>query len=373
MLVDVQLRRNQVWQRLTEQWAQTSGQGDAAGDPPDGFVVSNLINVRYLTGFCGSNGVLLLTADTATLGTDSRYVTQAGQECPDLQMLIQRATLPAVVEEAAKQGVRRLAFESATVTFAEHAALQAIDGAPGLVPVAGVVEALRVTKDDDEIAQIRAACRISDAALSALLPQIHPGLSERQIARRLEWQLYEHGADGLSFETIVAAGENAAIPHHVPSERRLRAGDLLKIDFGAEYRGYHADETRTFVVGAPPASWQRELHSLVLTAQAAGRDAARPGAALKDVDEASRSVITTAGHGDHFGHGLGHGVGLEIHEAPMISHGSTGLLSEGATITIEPGVYLPGRGGIRIEDTLLVSDGAAEPLTLTTRNLLVLD
>ena len=181
----------------------------------------------------------------------------------------------------------------------------------------------------------------------------------------------ERGADAISFETIVGAGPNSAIPHHRPTDRPLQRGDLVVIDFGAEVGGYHADETRTFVVG-PPAAWQIDLHALVQAAQARGRDAARAGAELVHIDAASRGVIEEAGHGEEFAHGLGHGVGLEIHEAPMIGPRSTGMLAAGVPVTVEPGVYLPDRGGVRIEDTVFVSAGPCEPLTATDRGLVVL-
>jgi Xaa-Pro dipeptidase len=181
----------------------------------------------------------------------------------------------------------------------------------------------------------------------------------------------EGGAEAPAFETIVAAGEHSAIPHHEPTDRPLRRGDLLKIDFGARYRGYHADMTRTFVLGEP-ADWQRDLHALVARAQAAGREALAPGAELPQVDAAARTVIAAAGHGEHFGHGLGHGVGLQIHEAPTIGYAATGILADGTPVTVEPGVYLPGQGGVRIEDTLVVRPGGAESLTTASRELVVL-
>ncbi len=186
------------------------------------------------------------------------------------------------------------------------------------------MEGLRTTKDDEELAHLAEACRISDAALAATLPLVRVGMTERQVARLLDGLMLDHGAGSVSFETIVASGPNSAIPHHSPTDRAIEAGDLLKIDFGALYAGYHADETRTFVVGAEPEPWQRELHALVARAQQAGVDALAVGAELRDVDHAARSVIAAAGHAEHFGHGLGHGVGLDIHEAPMIGYSTAG-------------------------------------------------
>jgi Xaa-Pro aminopeptidase len=205
---------------------------------------------------------------------------------------------------------------------------------------------------------------VADGALRA-------GRSEREVARELEERMRDAGAEGPSFETIVAAGAHAAIPHHRPTDAPLAEGDLLTMDFGALVEGYHSDMTRTVVIGRP-ADWQRDLYALVAEAAAAGRAALAPGVATRDVDAAARDVIAAAGHGEHFVHGLGHGVGLVIHEAPALSATATATLEVGMTVTVEPGVYLAGRGGVRIEDTLVVTDDGAEPLTTSTRDLLAL-
>ncbi len=294
----------------------------------DAVLVSSLVNVRYLCGFSGSNGALLVTGDGEALATDFRYVTQAGRECPDVALVVRRDVEAALVEEAAARGVRRVGFEAAHVSVSAHAALQRVARAAGVhvVPLVDVVEPLRVVKDEGEVEALRRACGISQDALAALLPEVAPGLTELQVAARLEYLMRERGAEAPAFETIVAAGENSAVPHHSPTDRPLAVGDLLKIDFGARFAGYHADMTRTFVLG-PAADWQREVHDLVAAAQSAGRSALAPGASIPDVDAAARSVIGEAGHGEHFGHGLGHGVGLEIHEAPLhriFQHGYPG-------------------------------------------------
>ncbi len=206
-------------------------------------------------------------------------------------------------------------------------------------------------------------------------PSVAPGCTEREIARDLETRIVALGAEAPAFATIVAGGAHSAVPHHRPTDRPVQKGEFLKIDFGARYAGYAADMTRTFVVGAEPAEWQAELHALVLAAQRAGREALRPGAVVRDVDAAARRVIADAGYGEQFPHGLGHGLGLEIHEAPLMGYGSTAILEDCTPVTVEPGVYLPGRGGVRIEDTLIVRDdggGGAELLTTTTKELLVL-
>jgi Xaa-Pro aminopeptidase len=234
-------------------------------------------------------------------------------------------------------------------------------GETELVRAAGTVEALREVKDAGELALLRLACEAADAALEDLVARggLRPGRTEREVSRELEALMLDRGADGISFETIVAAGPNSAIPHHRPTDAVLADGDFVKIDFGALVAGYHSDMTRTFVLGKA-ADWQLEIYRLVADAQRAGREALRPGAGLQEVDAAARQLIADAGYGENFGHGLGHGVGLQIHEAPGIGATSAGTLRAGSVVTVEPGVYLPGRGGVRIEDTLVVADGTSE-------------
>ncbi|HET7900572.1 MAG TPA: aminopeptidase P family protein [Candidatus Nanopelagicales bacterium] len=340
----------------------------------DAILVTSLTSTRYLTGFSGSHGAVVLTsrASDDRLGTDFRYVTQVETECPGIEVAVDRDAAAALTSYAEQLGATRLGIEAAHLSVAARDALAAAHPAMELVPLTGTVEALRITKDDDELAAVAEACRLTDAGLAALLPEVRPGLTERQVARRLENLMLDAGADAISFETIVAAGPHSAIPHHSPTDRPIEAGDLLKIDFGALHAGYHADETRTFVVGRAPEAWQADLHALVAEAQRAGREALGVGATYSDVDDAARSVIRDAGHAQHFGHGLGHGVGLDIHEAPFLGAAADGILGDRTPVTVEPGVYLPGRGGVRIEDTLVVRTGGPVSLTQTTRELLVL-
>ncbi len=335
----------------------------------DALLVSDLINVRYLSGFTGSNAALLVFADDSpvVLATDSRYRTQAARQAPDLETAIERACGRHLVARAVAAGARRIGFESHVVTVDGYdglaCALEHHDGAE-LVRASGTVEALREVKDAGEVALLRLACEAADAALAALVAGggLRPGRTERAVARDLEALMLDHGADGPSFETIVAAGANSAVPHHRPTTAELSAGDFVKIDFGALVGGYHSDMTRTFVLGRA-GTWQREIYALVSEAQRAGVAALQRGTALADVDAAARRVIGEAGHGDHFGHGLGHGVGLQIHEAPGIGSAAVGTLRAGSVVTVEPGVYLPGRGGVRIEDTLLVGERGPESLS----------
>lgn len=328
------------------------------------MLVTRLVNVRYLSGFTGSNAALLILADddTPVLATDGRYRTQAAQQVPDADIVIERACAPFLTGRAAASGVRRLGFESHAVTVEGFDALVKEAGDTELVRAAGTVETLREVKDAGEVALLRLACEAADAALADLVERggLRAGRTEREVGRDLESLMLDHGADGVSFETIVATGANSAIPHHRPTDAVLAAGDFVKIDFGALVCGYHSDMTRTFVL-APAAQWQRDVYELVAAAQKAGRDALRPGVALREVDAASRRVLADAGYEEHFTHGLGHGVGLEIHEAPGISASAAGTLLAGSAVTVEPGVYLPDRGGVRIEDTLVVCEAAAEP------------
>ncbi len=336
----------------------------------DALLVTDLVNVRYLSGFTGSNAALLIRADdeVPVLATDGRYVTQAAAQAPDAELVIERACGPQLAARAAASGVRRLGFESHVLTVDGFAQLQKAAGDLDFVRAAGTVEALREVKDAGEIALLRLACEAADAALADVVAAggLRPGRTEKEVARELESRMLDHGADGPSFETIVAAGANSAIPHHRPTEAVLAAGDFVKIDFGALVAGYHSDMTRTFVL-APIAQWQRDVYDLVATAQRAGREALAAGVVLRDVDGASRQVIADAGFAENFGHGLGHGVGLQIHEAPGISASSAGTLLAGSAVTVEPGVYLPGRGGVRIEDTLVVGGEEAPTPELLTR------
>jgi Xaa-Pro aminopeptidase len=333
----------------------------------DAMLVTDLVNVRYLSGFTGSNAALLIRVDDEipVLATDGRYRTQAAEQSPDAEIVIERACSPHLAARAAACGVRRLGFESHVVTVDGHVLLQKASEGVELVRAAGAVEALREVKDAGEIALLRLACEAADGALADLVAAggLRPGRTEKEVGRDLESRMLDHGADGVSFETIVATGPNSAIPHHRPTDAVLAAGDFVKIDFGALVAGYHSDMTRTFVL-SPVAQWQRDVYDLVATSQRLGREALVPGVSLASVDGVSRQVIADAGYAENFGHGLGHGVGLEIHEAPGISASSAGTLLAGSAVTVEPGVYLPGHGGVRIEDTLVVGShvvGSEDP------------
>ncbi|MFI5608129.1 M24 family metallopeptidase [Amycolatopsis sp. NPDC051903] len=341
----------------------------------DALLVTDLLNIRYLTGFTGSNAALLVHAggeDKTVFCTDGRYTTQSAAEVPDLERVMGRASARVLADLAAREhsAYGRTGFESQHVSVEEHEVLKVRFEKVALIRTPGLVEQLRAVKDEVEVAALRSACAAADRALADLLAAggLRAGRTELEVARDLENRMLEHGSSEPSFATIVATGPNSAIPHHQPTGAELREGDFVKLDFGATVDGYHSDMTRTFVLGKA-ADWQRELYDLVHRAQAAGTAAVAPGADVSEVDAAARSVIAAAGHGDDFAHGLGHGVGLEVHEAPSLATTGVGTLSAGMAVTVEPGVYLAGRGGVRIEDTLVVRAWRPELLTLTTKDL----
>jgi Xaa-Pro aminopeptidase len=340
----------------------------------DAALITSPANVRYLTGLVSSNAAVLLPADgVAVLGTDARYAETAERNCPEVELVTGQEVEEALARLAAARGSRTLGFEAQEMTVERYGELSAVDGCPRLVPLGRVVEQLRMVKDETEIALLARACAITCEAFAGVLPSIVPGLSERELAVLLERAMIDCGAEAVAFDTIVASGPNGAIPHHSPGERAFAAGDLITIDCGGRYGGYHADMTRTVALGEP-AGWQREIYEVVAAAQRAGVAAALPGADVADVDAAARNVIEAAGHGGHFRQAVGHGVGLEVHEAPIIGYARTGTLARRVPVTIEPGIHLPGKGGAGIEDTLVVraGPGPAQILTTTTRELIVL-
>ncbi|HTZ90794.1 MAG TPA: Xaa-Pro peptidase family protein [Streptosporangiaceae bacterium] len=351
---------------------RSRAQEKIADSGADAALITSLPNVRYLSGLVSSNAAILLPASgSGVLATDSRYAEAAMQQCPDLDVVTERQVEPALAALAVQLGFGTLGFEAHEMTVERYNALAELPDGPALLkPLGHLVEGLRMIKDDTELELLSRACAITAEAFAAVLPEIEPGRTERSVAVLLERTMIDLGADGVAFDTIVASGPNGAIPHHSPGERAFRPGDLITIDCGAQVGGYHADMTRTLALGQPQP-WQRDIYELVAAAQLAGIAAAVPGADIDAVDASARDLIAEAGHADHFGHGLGHGVGLEVHEAPLMGPGRTGKLMDRVPVTVEPGIYLPGRGGVRIEDTLVVRT-VAEVLTTTTKELLVL-
>lgn len=354
----------------------------------DGFLTVDPTHVGWLTGFHGSNAGLLIAANgKALLSTDGRYTVQAGKQAPDVELLTARDTGTALLGQARSLDIVKLGIESEFLTMSAFDALN--DARPQsleLVSTAGVVAKLRELKSDAELVALR---HVADIAVRAFEDLLHDGIvvagrTEREVAAELEYRMRMHGADRPSFDTIVASGPNSAKPHHGAEDRVIEAGDLVTIDFGAFAGGYNSDMTRTLfaadaetvasidktdlaagimagVEQAEPKS--REIYNVVLEAQLAGIAAAVPGAKLVDVDAACRDIIEKAGYGEYFVHSTGHGVGIEVHEAPYAASTGKGELVEGMTLTIEPGIYVPEFGGVRTEDTLIITDGEPEIIT----------
>lgn len=340
----------------------------------DALLVTSAVSIRYLIGFTGSAGRLLARGDEAVLVTDGRYGEQAAAELAAagvdrrVQLEIAGHESDAVIGAAVPAGIR-LGLEADTVSWAEQRRYGAAwTGRCELVPTEGLVGRLRERKEPGEIDRIAAAAAIADEALAEVAPLLGEEPTEQEFRDELEGAMRRLGAQGPSFETIVAAGPNSARPHARPTTRTVRSGDTVVLDFGALVEGYHSDMTRTVVVGEPTAH-QRRVHRIVNEAQAAGVATVAPGVALCDVDHACRSSITAAGYGDQFVHGTGHGVGLAIHEGPWVAGWAEGELVEANVVTVEPGVYLAGDLGVRIEDTVVVDPDGARRLTASPKVL----
>ena len=342
----------------------------------DALLVTGGHNVTYLTGFTGDSSFVVLTADRAVLISDPRYVGQLGDECPEVETNIRAMTRKlheAVGDVLTGLGVRRVGCESSALTLAEAEALREAAPTVDWKPAADRVEKLRAVKDEVEIASIREAVAIAERAFAVFRGLLTPDDTEKALADAMDNYVRRCGGVGCSFPPIVAVGERAALPHCPPTARRVGESDLLLVDWGAVSPGlYRSDLTRVLPTHRKASSMSerlRSIHALVLRAQESAIRAVRPGAVGKDVDAAARSVIAEGGHGDHFGHGLGHGVGLQIHEAPAVRPMSETVLEPGMVITIEPGIYLPGWGGVRIEDDVLVTPDGHEVLTRVPKDL----
>ena len=335
------------------------------------MLVTSLVNVRYLTGFTGSAGAVLIGADTRVFLTDFRYREQSAAEVPDgFERCIVAGDMSAEIARRLPAGELRLGFEDGEMTVRDHAKLgESLPGAVTLVAAGSPVEALRMVKDAEEIARIRAAAQLADAALREVMEQGLAGRTEIEVAQAIEDGMRRRGASGASFETIVAAGAHGALPHANPRDVVIADHELVVIDWGAVLDGYCSDCTRTLATGELPESAQ-VIYDLVHAAQLVGLDAVRPGADGRAVDAAARARIEADGHGDHFGHSLGHGVGLEVHELPRLSQRSEETLAPGNIVTVEPGVYVPGEVGVRIEDLCLVTESGREILTDIPKELI---
>jgi Xaa-Pro aminopeptidase len=340
----------------------------------DLLLVTALLNVRYMTGYTGSNGLAVVGPDRRVFVTDFRYVEQAAEEVdPSYERRRDQNDLLQRLGEVLPDGELALGFDDANITVRQHAALrEVLPERVRLVAAGGLVERLRAVKEPGEIERIRIATRAGDAALARLLEHGFVGRTERQLADELELAMREQGADRPAFESIVAAGPHGALPHARPRDVKVQRGDLVVIDWGAELEGYCSDCTRTIAAGEPSGE-SSEVYELVLAAQLTGVQAIRAGVGGREVDAVARAVIDAGGHAEHFGHGLGHGVGAEIHEAPRLSTRSDDELAIGNVVTVEPGVYLPGEFGVRIEDLVVVTEDGCEILTEIGKELIVTD
>ncbi len=331
----------------------------------DSLLVTSFINVTYLTGFTGDDSYLLITPRTAILLSDPRYTTQIEEECPGLDVEIRPAKVPMlelVQRVVGKASVSLLAIEADSITVGLRDRMAKKLPKVEMVPVSGLVEQLRMIKDKEEVAEIRRAAQQAERAFAVIRAAIRPEQTEKEVADNLEFQMRLFGAKGASFPSIVAVGPRAALPHARPTEKRIGESEFVLIDWGADGRLYKSDLTRVLLTAKIPPKLER-VYGVVLKAQLRAIEAIRPGIACQDVDSVARRVIDDAGFGRNFGHGLGHGLGLEVHEAPRLGQGQKQLLEPGMVVTVEPGIYLPGWGGVRIEDDVLVTKTGHELLT----------
>ncbi|MBE3555972.1 MAG: aminopeptidase P family protein [Firmicutes bacterium] len=329
-------------------------------------------NRRYVSGFTGTSAYLLITEEEALLLTDFRYVEQAKTQAPAFTIVQHgNPALPEIARQVQRLGISHLGFETEFINVATYQALKELLPQSQLVAADALLIRARAVKDAAELEALQIACTIADQAFQAALDVLRPGITEREIAWTLERTMREAGASGLSFDTIVASGQRGSMPHGVASSKTIVSGECVTLDFGCIYDGYCSDETRTVAVGHPPEQLV-EIYSIVKEAQEAALQAAQPGISGRELDAVARKIIAAHGFGDAFGHSLGHGVGLAVHEAPSIAPNSEWILQENMVVTDEPGIYLPGIGGVRIEDDLLITAEGAKRLTRAPRELLIL-
>ena len=336
----------------------------------DGIIINNLKNVYYLTGFWGSNGTVFISRDRQILVTDARYIIAAKQEVTGFEIFAERDELATIAKIAKDMGLSRIGFEDEISVSYYHRMQAAFEGLE-LIPQTQFVEALRMIKDETEIATIRKACSISDQAFHDALEFIKPGKTEIEIANFLDFRMRELGAAGLSFDTILASGINSSKPHAHPMHKPVELGEAITMDFGCLYEHYVSDMTRTIYLGHVNDE-QEEIYNTVLKANQALIDQAKAGLGFRDFDKIPRDIIVEAGYGEYFTHGIGHGIGLDIHEEPYFNQTSTEVIKSGMVLTDEPGIYIEGKYGVRIEDDILITDTGCELLTLAPKELIVI-
>ncbi len=340
----------------------------------DGFLVTDISNVFYLTGFTGSTAAAIITPGESHILVDPRYTIQATQECSSSRVTeyTGKSTIVAAGELINELGLARLGYEEQQITLSTYRRLRStVNKTTTMHITKGVVETLRRVKDAQEIEIIRKACKIVDATFDAVVKEIRTGMSEKDVALLIDYTMRKLGADKDGFDTIAAFGPNSACPHHSPGDDLLRGGGFLKMDFGARYRHYNSDITRTVCIGKPTGK-QREVYDVVLEAQLKAIDAITPGIPGKEIDSVARDFIASRGYGANFGHGLGHALGILVHDGPALSQTSDVALEPGMVVTVEPGVYIEGWGGVRIEDDVLVTESGCEVLTHATKKMLAI-
>ncbi|GKU81152.1 Xaa-Pro peptidase family protein [Niallia sp. NCCP-28] len=337
----------------------------------DGMVVTSNYNRRYISNFTGTSGVVLISGEEAKFITDFRYMEQAAEQCKGFEIVQHIGPIyKEVAVQAEKMGIKRLAFEQDYMTFTDYKIYEsAIKGE--LVPVSGLIEKLRLIKSPQEIKILKEAAKIADAAFTHILDFIKVGKTELEVSNELEFFMRKAGATSSSFDTIVASGKRSALPHGVATNKVIEDGDFVTLDYGAYYNGYVSDITRTIAVGNPDEKL-KEIYQIVLQAQLKGMNGIKPGLTGIQADALTRDYITEHGYGDNFGHSTGHGIGLEVHEGPGLSAKSEIVLAKGMVVTVEPGIYVPGLGGVRIEDDTLITDVHNEALTHSTKEFIIL-
>lgn len=340
----------------------------------DALLVTSSSNRFYLSGFKGSSGVLLITKEDAILVTDFRYKTQAAEQAEGYRVVMHTAPIPEEIAKLTKElSIGKLGFEQDNVTYSTYRTYenQVNTDQTELVPVTGLIEKLRLIKDESEIKIVKDAASIADAAFSHIIGFIRPGLTEREVSNELEFFMRKNGATSSSFDIIVASGYRSALPHGVASDKIIETGELVTLDFGAYYKGYCSDITRTVAIGNV-SDELKEIYQVVYDAQMLGMKGIRPGMTGKEADALTRDYIVSKGYGDYFGHSTGHGIGLDVHEGPALSMKSDTILEPGMLVTVEPGIYVSGLGGVRIEDDALITKDGNESLTSSTKSLLTI-
>ena len=340
----------------------------------DAVVVHNPSNMFYLTQGYTGEGVVYVSAKRRVIITDFRYTEQAEKQAPGFEVVMTEKGLSHsqwIARLCRQEGIENLRYEDDYLTVADYNGLTAVVGEVNCTPLRRAPEKLRVIKTAAEAEMMRRACQITSKAFDEILPKIKEGVTEKELALELEFAMYRLGADGLAFSTIIASGENGSLPHAIPGQRKLRKGDMITMDYGAKFGGYCSDMTRTVALGEP-SEQMKHVYDTVLRAQEMCEEALRPGKVCFDIDKIARDYIDQQGYAGRFGHGLGHAVGIDIHESPRLSFTCHDVVEEGMVLTVEPGVYLPGIGGVRIENSCLVTADGCEPLTTAPKHLIIL-